>query len=390
MTWAGTGTLISTPSGFGTSTRSTLRRDICRELQMPFMRKYGGFSVVAASPAPTVSSIADNKLTQENHHWKNQWWYSVTKDEVRLITAFKADSNELVFEYPATLPVAGDTYEIHSIWNADEIHAAINRAIEDAYPSFFDVVTDETLVIKENTLEYSLTGLTYSPWIITKVWVENADRIGMGKVTSAAAGTLVDTNTNFTGITSSYLVSIYSGKGAGQLRTVGSITGTTQLNVTSNWITTPDSTSKYLLWDPTIQSSDWTRLQNIRFNTKENPTKLYLPENFSSRYGQRIRLEYISKPVILGSEASITSIPKEFIIHRALHFLHGQKINDNRVDRQRYEVLAQRYFEQSEMYRQSHAFNMPEITMWTPRVSRGGDLRLDGNPMGWRDNGMEI
>jgi hypothetical protein len=225
---------------------------------------------------------------------------------------------------------------------------------------------------------------------MTKVWIENADRISTGKVISAAAGTLVDTSANFTGVTSSYLVSIYSGKGAGQLRTVGSITGTTQLNVTSNWTTTPDSTSKYLLWDPTSQTSDWSRLQNVRFNAKENPTKLYLPENFSSNYGQRLRLEYVSKPVTLDAETSVTAIPREFIIHRALHFLHGQKINDNRVDRQRYEVLAQRYFEQSEMYRQSHAFNMPEITIWTPKIGVGGDPRMDGNPMGWRQNGMEL
>jgi len=242
--WIGVGT-ISTPStGLGTISRATLRREICRELHMPFMRKYNGALTVDASPAPTTTSIGCTSLTQEKGFWEDQWWFSINHDETRLIVDFEPASNKLTFEYPGTLPKSGDLFEIHTIWNANEIHGAINRAIEDAYPSFFDVVTDETLILREDTLNYDLSSLTYVPWIMTKVWVENPASIMRGIVSSAAAGTLIDSSAVFTGVDSSYVVSIYAGTGAGQIRAISSITGTTQLNLASDWTTTPDTTIK--------------------------------------------------------------------------------------------------------------------------------------------------
>lgn len=383
MTLGTVGTVITPPSGLGVVSRAELRRAICRELQMPFFRRFkNGYSTVAASPAPTTTTHADNSLTQDYEFWNEQWWYSTTNDEVRLVTNFDAATNKLQLEYAATLPVSGDIYELHSIWNAYEIHAAINRAIEDAYPTFFDVVTDESLVLKEDTLEYSLSSFTYTPWIIAKVWVENPTSIMRGTASSATSTSLTDSSGNFAKVTTAWKLSIYDGTGAGQIRSVTSVTGTTQINVAA-WTTTPDTTSKYALWDASEQRNDWTRLQTVRFNAKENPTKLYIPSTLSAHYGLRLRVEYISQPVTLTTEASVTTVPKEFIIHRALFFMFNQKVNDNRADRSRYEALAQRHYEQSELYKQSHAFNMPDLTVWTPQILNRFGVGTDGDPFGW-------
>lgn len=383
MTLGTVGTIISAPGSLGTVTRPTIRRAICRELHMPFMRRMkNGYSTATASSTPTLT-FTDSSLAQEDDYWNGQWWYNVTNDEVRKVIDFRADTDTIRLEYAATAIDTNDVYEIHSIWNAYELHDVINRAIEDAYPSFFDVVTDETIILKEEVLEYSLASLTYSPWIMTKIWIENPDSVIRGTATASGATSLTDSSANFTGVDTNWKISIYAGTGAGQLRDVSSLTGTTQINV-SAWTTTPDTTSKYALWDTSTQTYDWTKLQDVRFNGKENPTKLYLPSVYYSHSGVRLRLEYIAKPITMTTEASVTSVPKEFLIHRALYFLFSQKINDNRADRARYEALAQRHFEQSELYRQAHAFNMPEATMWTPQISQRFQGSLDGDPIGWR------
>ena len=377
-----------------TSTRAVLRRAICQELHMPFIRRTNGYGTVATTPAPTSTSFADATLTQEQDFWKNQWWYNIRSGDVRLVTRFAADTNVCYLESPVSSAilvasagppvVAADTYELHSVFNAYEIHAAIDRAIEYGYPSFFDVVTDETLILKEDTLAYTISGLTNLPWIPTKLWLEVPTSVMRGTATSGGVTSLVDTAANFTGVNSSYLVSIYAGTGAGQLRSVATLTGTTQINISLAWTTNPDSTSKYAVWNPTDQRNDWRRLQAVRFNTKENPTIMYLTENYDSLVGCRLRLEYISKPISLTTESSTTIVPKEFIIHQAIHFLADQKINDNRADRSRYELLSQKHLEQAELYRQSHAFNMPEITLWTPVIGRQQDYGIDGDPLHWR------
>jgi len=376
-----------------TSTRATLRRAICQELHMPFIRRTNGYGTVATTPAPTTTSFADATLTQEADFWKNHWWFNIRSGDVRLVTRFDAVTNAIYLESPVSSAilvasvgppaVAADTYELHSVFNAHEIHAAIDRAIEYGHPTFFDVITDENLILKEDTLAYSIAGLTYLPWIPIRVWLESPTSVKRGVATSGGASALVDATANFTGVNSSYLISIYAGTGSGQLRSVASLTGTTQINTATAWTTNPDITSKYAVWDPTDQRNDWRRLQAIRFNAKENPTLMYLTENYDPFVGGRIRLEYASRPLSLSTDAATTIVPREYILHQAIHFLAEQKINDNRADRQRYELLSQRHLEQAEMYRQGHAFNLPETTMWTPSIGRTQDYGIDGNPLHW-------
>lgn len=381
----GSGTIsLIVSTGIGTITRAEMRRMLCQELHMPFMRRFNGTSTVGSDSVSPHNWFVDTNLVQPDDYWNEHWWFNTRNGEVRKVVDYSQSNNRVYLEYPASAIFANDTYELHAIWNAHELHAAINRAIEDAYPSFFDVVTDESLSLKENTLTYPLTGLSSSPWIITKVWIENPASPRRGTATGGTASTLTDTSASFSDLTTDYKVSIYAGAGAGQVRTVTSASGSViDTSSDSSWSPIPDSTSKYIVWNAADQQADWSRIQNVRFNSKENPTAMYLTDNYISSLGARIRVEYVAKPAALLTETSTTSIPKEFILHKALYYLFSQKVNDNRADRSRYESLSQRHFELAEIYRQSHSTNMPDITFWTPAIRARGFLNYDGNPFNW-------
>lgn len=365
MAWTGTGTTVSSPGSLGTITRAEIRRAICRELQMPFMRRMQtGYSTATASSTPTLT-FTDAALTQEDDYWNGHWWYSVTNDEVRKVTDFRADTNTIKLEYAATSIDTSDAYELHSVWNAIELHAAINRAIEDAFPAFFDYVTDETLVFREDTLKYALSSLSYAPWRILKIWAELNESKITGTATSGTTSTLVNSAGPFGSVAAGWLMSIYYGTGAGQLRTV-STASSTSLTPTVNWTTAPDSTSKYAVWNPDEQTVHWEQVLSASFDAKEYPSYIYLNKQFSDSFGLRMRLEYTHKPTAMTSDASVTAVPMEFLISKTLSILFGQKVNDNRADRARYTTLEEYRRQLAEQYRQVRSFQQPDATVWLP------------------------
>ena len=377
-----------------TSTRAELRRAICGELGMEFFRRYPAY--LTCDSGSTTTMIKDSDLTQADDAWKNMWFYisanvststGATLDdnvgEVRLIDTFSNIDNALTLD--RGLPQAAtkyDRYEIHDVWNAYEIHNAINRAIRDGMPDFFDVITDETLALKEDTLEYDISSLTYRPWIVSEVWIERPHNSVTGTVTSAASTTLVDTSANFSNVNTKYKVSIYDGTGSGQLRAVTSITGTTQLNVAA-WTTTPDSTSKYRVWDATEHKENWYRLTSARLDKQEYPSKLYLPRLYSDLYGARMRIIYATDALELTSDLGTTAVPKEFVIYKAIEFLAASRVVSPKVDREHYATLEQMYASKAETYRMRHGFRM-DTTLWQEQdYGRPSGISRNGDPLNW-------
>lgn len=350
-----------------TTTRVNLRRSLCQALNMPFYKRTGGQSLVGASS--TTTSIIDTKMVPENDFWNGQWWYSIARDEVRKITDTVKSTTSFTLEYACTTPTTGDAYEIHCVFNAFDLHNAINRAISDAFPAFFDYVTDETTVLKEDTLKYTISGLTQIPWMVYKVCLEHNDTKLHGTATAGAATSIADTANNFTSVSAGWLVSIYAGTGSGQLRTVSSVTGTTQLNVSLAWVTNPDTTSKYAVWNPDSQLTTWETVVSAGFDAKEYPNYLYLNKQFPASIGMRIRLEYTARPLALTTDAGATVVPEEFIIHKAQAILYGIMVNDNRADRNRYANLEEYHRQLAEQYRTMRAFQIPNSTIWEAPIS---------------------
>ena len=130
--------------------------------------------------------------------------------------------------------------------------------------------------------------------------------------------------------------------------------------VAVNWTTTPDTTSKWALWDASDEY-EWYRMTAVRFDAKEFPTIMYFPKDYDTVLGMRIRLHYMSGPVELATEGATTVVPKEYILHKALGLLYDMKINDNRADRQRFTALADQHHQLAEVYKQTHRYQQNDF-----------------------------
>ena len=377
-----------------TSTRAVLRRAICSELGMEFFRRYGSTGYLTCDTDSATDKIVDSDLTQADDFWKNQWLYiaedsstgtaSALVGDVRLITSFSNVDNSCIVDraYSAT-PVGTLRYEIHDVWNATEIHNAINRAIRDAIPNFFDTVSDETLVLREDTLQYTISALTYRPWIISEIWIERTFDSKTGTVVSSAATSLTDTATDFSAASSNYIVSIYDGTGAGQLRTCVNGTSAGVLNISSAWTTNPDTTSKYRFWNTSEQRDDWFRVTSARFDKMEYPNTMYLSRLYQGLYGSRIRITYATDALELATDASTTVVPREFVIYKAIAYLAGSRTWGRTADREKYAILEQTMNAKAEAFRDKMAFRM-DTTLWQETdYSTPGSTPSDGNPMAW-------
>ena len=379
---------------FPTTSRATLRRAICSELGMEFARRYGGTGYLNPDAGSTAGKLVDAALTQPQDFWKNQWVYfsgdsavspSAVVGEVRQIISFNNSENACVLERDASaIPATTVQYEIHDIWNATEIHNAINRAIRDAIPNFFDIVTDETLVLKEDTLEYSLSGLTLRPWIISEIYIERPYGSMTGQVESSTNDTLTDSDADFSGVNANYKVSIYDGTNAGKVYDVLSGTSSGVLTLDSDtWDTNPDTTSKYRVWDPTDQRDEWFQVTSVDLNNMEYPDTIRFRNPYERLWGARIRLVYSTDPLELTTDASTTIVPQEFVIYKAISYLAGSRTWGRTADREKYAVLEQTMNAKAEAFRNKMAFRM-DTTLWQGvDVSNPGTRTLDGNPLGW-------
>lgn len=366
-----------------TLTRSGLRQLLARRLGLAFARRYNDSAALTGVTSTTI--VTATGLTQATDFWNDSFFFHQTSGEVRRIVDF-ASGGQLTLEHPlSTLPLVADEFEIHTGWTADDLHDAINAGILASQRAFHDVVLDESLVLKENTLEYDLTSLTTLRYVL-KLFRETAVGVLRGTATAGAAGSITDSALigSLGSVTSSWKVSIYAGTGAGQLRSVSSANnGTGAVSVSSNWTTTPDTTSKYALWNPTVQYDEWPRILAARFDAIEFPSKAYLMVNYTESYGLRLRLQYLARPATLASEAGTTFVPQEFLINYALAELYSLRLSDSRVDRQRYAAKADHHRKLASDYLAANNWRAPAATLWQ-EADHGYRYQADSaNPMGW-------
>jgi len=375
-----------------TVSRTTLRRAIAMEQAMPFFQRYE--TALTADSGSSTGKIIDASLTQDDDYWKNSWLY-ISSDTatgnigaVRQVVRFSEVDNTLYPEYnfPAAAST-GTSYELHTVFSPHEIHRAINRAIQEGFPAFYDIVTDESLIVEEDKLEYDISGLTYDPWVISAVYIEQGDDIKSGQVTAASSTYFDDSGADFSALDTDWKISIYDGAGKGQLRDVKSAT-TTRVTIstggtsTDGFDTTPDTTSKYKVWDSAEQNSEWYRMTAIRFDKPEFPSKMYLAKNPSGAYGMRFRLVYAAQPAELSADSDETVVPQEYIINRATEILAASRVASNRADREKYVAMEQMGRIKADQYREKNSFRMP-TTIWQETDPNNPRASYEENPMGW-------
>lgn len=353
---------INSSSTKPTYTRALLRRMIGIELGMPFYRRYGtGYNVFTTG---SISAPKDTSLEKTADIWNNQWlWITTTgagDQELRKIMDYSSDN---VFSLDANMtanPAGGLTnYEILSVFTPHEIHQAINMAIESAYPEFFDVVMDSSIIVCRDQTEYSLTGLVNPIRTPIKVWLERNSAAIDGVVDTHDNTYITDADADFSGVEAGWLISLYYGDGLGDLRTVSSVSGT-QVNVSAAWSVHPEnSVTRYKLWDPNYQLQDWYASSAVRFDIREGPTVVSFGDNLNQFEGMRIRLQYVTNPLRMTDDSSTTFVPAEYIISYAIAHLAATRMNDNKSDRSRYQMLYETHSNSAQQYKRFNAWRHP-------------------------------
>lgn len=362
-----------------TTTLAALRRIICKELSMPFFQRYAAGHLTSDSTS-TVSALVDATLGQPEDYWNRAWVYRTASQEAALILDWQAGDHKALLESPITTLDAAD-YEIHSTWNALEIHEAINQAIRDSRRVFPETITDETLIVQEDTLTYALSALARVPYLIHKVWLEQPTTAKRGTAVAGGATSITLENAGIlTGVDTNWKISIYAGPGAGQIRSVASVAGA-QVNVAA-WATQPTNASKYTLWNPAQQLYDWVPWTALRYDsTKEFPDYLYFSARPVAFLGLRIRLEYSSLPVELTTEDSATPIPESYLMPAAVSILHGRAVGDNKSDRELHYAEWRRYKEIAMAWMAQNAPHLPDTTLLSQAA--GSYQPPADNPLDW-------
>ena len=375
-----------------TVTRAQLRRNIATRLSMPFaLRIPDGYAEATGGSTTTLIDTAN--LLQADDTWNNQWALilSTAADVIRKITDFAQATKTLTLEYASPITPSSDVnYEIHSIYNAIEIHNAINQAIQSGFPAFFDTTEDASIVVQEDKLEYSLTSISPAIHRVHEVWLERPSHRIQATVASfsepVADGVIVLDAVDLTGVDSDWKISCYNGTAEGGVYDVKSVVAGTY-TVTIDGLASTDFADgdKVLLWDAREQYDDWYRLKFIRITPKEWPSKLHITTGLDGFLGCRIKIIYTTVPQKLTADTSTTVVPEEYVTLSAMSTLFASRMNDNRVDRQRYAMLHEEYLREAELYKRMNTFRAPDIDIFLEGEDEGvEDNRYDGNPMGWR------
>jgi len=370
-----------------TSTRAALRQELARRLNMAFALRIGASST--ATDGGTNELIDTNRLRQSDDFWNGSWLYiandtSGTDNDgaVRLISDFVSSTRSIAVVEPFSAAVANtDEYEIHSPWNALQMHDAINDAIDDAFPEFFDTVVDETTIILEDTLEYSLPTTT-TPYYVLGMWLEQVEDKFRG--TSSQTGsstTLIDASQSWDDDKwNGMQVAIYDGTGKGQFATITDTSSSNTLTVAA-WLgtgtTSPSTDSKYVIKDTLTEQHDWYRITAARFDQTYWPTKVYLTSNYSSALGRALRVQYIAKPASVTTEAGTTIVPSGFVVAKSQALLHGMRVADSRSDQDRHRYMHQFWESRAEAYKLQNKWRMPKGTLWIEEETAGNQVPSD-------------
>ena len=288
-----------------TSSRLILRRQIATDLGMPFFERFSGGIVLEDSTSADSTIIRDSRLTQSRDYWNSAWVWNVNTGEHRMNIDFLENENGMIPEFEwVTSPTTSHTIEIFNKWSPLQIHDAINEAIREGFPAFFDVVMDESIVLEANKLEYDLVtsvggrGVLSNAYRIKNIWIEQPAK-GSSHTASAGAGfatsRLTDSDATFTANgDTEWRVSTFDGVQSGQTVEVASADSDGNITLGTSLNGTPDSTTKFRVWNQVDQIYTWQLLSAIEFDAKDWPNTMYLKNRYSGLYGMLFRIQFIS------------------------------------------------------------------------------------------------
>jgi len=213
-----------------TETRKDLRRALGRQMGMRFYRYTSEEAITSQADVVVVA----NFLVQRDDFWNRSWFYELANDETRMIIDSDESSKNVTLEFSPTAMGAAALFEILDFYSPKMVHEAINDAMRNAWPEFFETKEDFTLCVARDQMEYNIAAL--DAFMVFQVWVERPSSVErFGIVSGTTTTCILNTTNDISHLTTSHWISFYDGAGKGYSKQIATIdNGTKEIT----WATT--------------------------------------------------------------------------------------------------------------------------------------------------------
>jgi hypothetical protein len=332
--------------------------------------------------AGATGYLIDTARTEADDYWLGCYVYikasteSTIVGEERDITANESATGiiSVAPNFPAAVPIS-TTYEIRRKNSRTDYKAAVNFAVLSAQGWRNELAIDDSNIIQEDKLEYTFpSGLLW----LAEIWVEQRSILYKRTATGGAAGYLEDTGASFGADVDDETVVIYKGTGVGQSKTISSHTAT-KLNVSVNFATPPDSTSKYVVKKTSVEELAPLPLVGYRPDMAAEIIKLGAEP---ADLGQKMIIIYEKAPVKLTSDAQETDIPSRYITLKAMVKIRHKEAGEEGESGASAKFDVQFYEAQAEFFKgQNPPYRLPRKLTEYPVESGVGPNWPYGNPL---------
>lgn len=371
-----------------TVTKAALRRAVAMQMGMRFYR-YQQSGTISAQSGDRIEDTGF--LQQRDDFWNRSWFYVVdgaAADDNRMIIDSRQADRSIQLEFPPSASMsASDVYEILDFYSAQSVHEAINSALRDAWPSFFETKEDLSLCVSRDRMEIDISAL--GAFMVFQVWIERPQSLMNESVVSGTTTSAILASTaDLSDVDTNWWITIYDGTGRGFAKQIATANNSTkEVTWTGALATAPDSTSLVSLYDPREKNIDWYPAHATDFDNKQWPETMRFKSAYDSFFsGSRILIRYISVPAELTAETDTTAVPLDFVISRARAYLYDWHKDDTRQDRQRFDTNFTDQMIKSEQIKKDKAFQAPDQLFWMEEdqaLQYGMYAEPQGDPLGW-------
>jgi hypothetical protein len=362
------------------TSRATLRQAIGIRTSQPFFVKFGGSAGTASASGTTTTLLDTVKLKEADNYWRGQYIYFNDTLEVREISAFANSSSTLTWLAAiAAATTTSSDYELWSTFSPVAVNEAINDALRDAWPYFFEVGTANLAILDTVPALYTLptTNTIRSLFRVTLLAYDSFT----GEATSDGSTTSKLTDTAQTFVSATHVgqrVVIYDGDhaAAGDIRTISAVDSTDTITVSSAFTSTITDGTKYRIYNPNTENPSVIPLSSWRTDAPNFPTTLWLDSQPSEYAGHILRLEYTYEYDVLTTEAGTTTCPREYVVLAALARLYLMKLAyAPAVEQRTWEAMHRVAMAAAQQFALRNRFQHPTrtITRWFPDKSYAAD-----------------
>jgi hypothetical protein len=296
-------------------------------LRQPFFERFG-VNYLTATGGSTTTLVDTVNLKQDDNFWKGFYLYLPDRGTTRIVSGFTQSSSTITFLESTTAITSGTKYELWGIFSPIDIHNALNQALRDAWPYFFEDRQDYVVITSDFPTQVSPT-FTLTPRWVYDVSLEIPGSC-VSSVVTQRSGTntyLIDGNRTFTSDDIGDEIRIYDGTAAGDRRTIISIVSPHVVQVNAAWSALPDTTSRYVQVD-TAQSV-YIPISHWESVPRNAPTTIIHSLSGSALAGRLMRISYEAEYSPLTTESSATTCPAEFLELSAISRLYLSRMSSS-------------------------------------------------------------